>query len=128
LLILADGGGSNGYRPRRWKYQLQVQLADLFGVVITVCHYPPGASKWNPIEHRLFSEISKTWAGTPLTSFDVMLACLRSTKTTTGLKVEAFLVEQAYEKGLTVSDEQLDTLALEKHETCPHWNYTIKPR
>jgi hypothetical protein len=128
LLILADGGGCNGYRPRRWKQQLQVQLADAFGLTLTVCHYPPGASKWNPIEHRLFSEISKTWAGTPLSSFELMLTAIRNTKTATGLKVEAVLVEQTYQRELTVSDDEMATLALEKHSTCPNWNYTIRPR
>jgi len=73
LLILADAGGSNGYRPRRWKQQLQVKIADAFGLAVTVCHYPTGASKWNPIEHRLFSQISRTWAGTPLTSYNILL-------------------------------------------------------
>ncbi len=96
LLILADDGGSNGYRPRRWKQQLQVQWVDVFGLSVTVCHYPPGASKWNPIEHRLFSQSSKTWAGTPLTSIEVLLACLRATETTTGLTVEATLIEQVF--------------------------------
>jgi hypothetical protein len=128
LLILADGGGSNGYRPRRWKYQLQVQLVDAFELPVTVCHYPPGASKWNPIEHRLFSQISKTWAGTPLTSLEVILACMRATQTTTGLTVEATLIGQVFATGLTVSDDEMAALAIEKHATCPQWNYTIKPR
>jgi hypothetical protein len=127
-LILADAGGSNGYRPRRWKQQLQSQLVDAFGLAVTVCHYPPGASKWNPIDHRLFSQISKTWAGTPLTSFELVLECIRATETTTGLKVQAFLVEQHYETGLTVSDDEMAALALERHATCPAWNYTIRPR
>ncbi len=128
LLILADGGGSNGYRPRCWKQQLQVHLADACRLAITVCHYPRGASKWNPVEHRLFSEISKTWAGIPLTSFEVMLACIRQTTTKTGLTIEAILIEQTYQKGLSVSDEEMASLALEKHVICPGWNYTIRPR
>ena len=128
ILILADGGGSNGYRPRRWKEQLQVKIADAFGIVVTVCHYPTGASKWNPIEHRLFSQISQTWAGTPLTSYDVILDALRSTKTKTGLQVHATLFDTIYQKGLSVSDADMQLLMIEKHDICPDWNYTIRPR
>ena len=128
LLILADGGGSNGYRPRRWKQQLQLKLVDAFGLAVTVCHYPTGASKWNPIEHRLFSQISRTWAGTPLTSHDVILDALRSTKTDTGLRVEATLFDNVYEKGLSVTDTEMNLLMFEKHLTCPNWNYTLRPR
>jgi hypothetical protein len=128
LLILADAGGSNGYRPRRWKQQLQEKVADALGLSMTVCHYPAGASKWNPIEHRLFSQISRTWAGTPLTSYDVVLDALRSTTTCTGLRVEATLIDTVYEKGLSVTDGEMKLLMIEKHDTCPHWNYTIRPR
>jgi len=128
ILILADGGGSNGYRCRRWKLQLQQLFVDRFGLSVTVCHYPTGASKWNPIEHRLFSQISQTWAGTPLTSFDLLLACIQATETKTGLKVQATLVEQVYQKGLKVTDAEMATLTLERHTTCPDWNYTIRPR
>jgi hypothetical protein len=128
LLILSDAGGSDGYQPRAWKHQLQIQMADAFGLSVTVCHFPTGASKWNPIEHRLFNEISKTWAGTPLTSLDRMLDCIRATKTATGLKVQAYLVDQVYEKGLKVSNQDMASLALQKHATCPNWNYTIRPR
>jgi hypothetical protein len=128
LLIQADGGGSNGYRSRRWKQQLQVKIADAFGLAVTVCHYPTGASKWNPIEHRLFSQISRTWAGTPLTSYEVILDGLRSTKTSTGLRVEATLFDTIYEKGLSVTDAEMKLLMIEKHDICPNWNYTIRPR
>jgi len=128
LLILDDGGGSNGYRARRFKHQLQVKLADPFNLIITLAHFPPGASKWNPIEHRLFSQISNTWAGTPLTSFDLLLDGIRRTTTTTGLTVHATLIETIYQKGLTVSDTEMDALAIKPHSTCPHWNYTIYPR
>jgi len=128
LLILADAGGRNGYRVRNGKRQLQAQLADPFGLSVTVCHYPTGASKWNPIEHRLFSEISKTMAGVPLVSFDLMLDLIRQTKTAQGLRVEATLVEKVYAKGVVVTDEEMAALALEKHATCPQWNYTIRPR
>jgi hypothetical protein len=128
LLILDDGGGSNGYRPRRWKQQLQEKIADDLGLAVTVSHYPTGASKWNPIEHRLFSQVSRTWAGTPLTSYDVILDGLRSTKTTTGLRVEATLIDTIYETGLSVTDKGMKLLMIEKHSTCPSWNYTIRPR
>ena len=128
ILILADCGGSNGYRSRNWKRQLQVALADAFGLSVTVCHYPRGASKWNPIEHRLFSEITKTWAGVPLDSFEVLLAGIEETTTETGLSVEAHLVERVYATGIRVSDEEMALLAVESHATCPQWNYTIRPR
>ena len=128
LLILADGGGSNGSRPRRWKQQLQVKIADAFGLAVTVCHYPTGASKWNPIEHRLFSQISRTWAGTPLASYDILLDGLRSTKTEAGLRVQATLFDTTYQKGLSVTDTEMKLLMIEKHDTCPNWNYTIRPR
>jgi hypothetical protein len=128
LLLLADGGGSNGYRPRRWKQQLQTKLVDAFGLAVTVCHYPTGASKWNPIEHRLFSQISKTWAATPLTSYDLVLNGIRSTTTSTGLRVEATLIETIYQKGLSVTDEEMDLLRIEKHGVCPQWNYSLRPR
>jgi hypothetical protein len=128
LLILADAGGSNGCRPRLWKVQLQEQLADRLGLEVTVCHYPTGASKWNPIEHRLFGPISINWAAQPLRTFDTMLACLRGTATKTGLHVKAVLVDQVYEKGRTVSKEIMHSLNLQPHAVCPRWNYTIQPR
>jgi len=127
ILILADAGGSNGCRPRLWKQQLQELLADQIGLEVTVCHYPTGASKWNPIEHRLFGPISMNWAGKPLETFDFMLACIRGTDTDTGLHVEAFLVEKLYKKGIKVAKELMKTLLIECHEVCPRWNYTIKP-
>jgi hypothetical protein len=128
LLILADAGGSNGYRARCFKQQLQLKLADAFGLTVTVAHFPPGTSKWNPIEHRLFSQISNTWAGTPLTSFELALDGIRRTTTTTGLTVQAALIDTVYEKGVTVSDEEMASLDIERHSTCPQWNYTIYPR
>jgi Rhodopirellula transposase DDE domain len=128
LLILADGGGSNGYRPRLWKQQLQEQICDPFGLVVTVCHYPTGCSKWNPVEHRLFGPISVNWAGRPLRDWDVLLACLRGTSTATGLAVAARLHDTAYAKGRTVSDQEMATLDLTPHEVCPRWNYTLRPR
>lgn len=128
VLILTDAGGSDGYRPRVWKQQLQEQLSDRFGIAVIVCHYPTGCSKWNPIEHRLFSHISINWAGKPLRTFDIMLAYIRGTETTTGLTVKAFLLEGVYEKGQRVSDAEMKTINLERHEVCPKWNYTIRPR
>jgi hypothetical protein len=128
LLIEADGGGSNASRSRVWKQQLQEQVADRFGLTVTVCHYPTGASKWNPVEHRLFSEISKTWAGCPLRTFDLALHYIRQTKTQTGLTVQAHLVPEHYATGVKVSDEELDALNLQRHDVCPQWNYTIRPR
>ena len=93
-----------------------------------MCHYPTGCSKWNPIEHRLFSEVSKTWAGCPLSSWDLILQYISETRTGTGLTVRAVLVTEKYETGITVSDEVMDGLNLEYHAVCPQWNYTIRPR
>lgn len=128
LLILADAGGSNGCRPRLWKQQLQEQLSDRFGLTITVCHYPTGCSKWNPIEHRRFSHISINWAGKPLRTWEILLAYIRGTTTSSGLQVGAFRLEGVYETGRSVSDEEMQTLNLERHAVCPNWNYTIRPR
>ena len=128
LLILADGGGSNGCRPRRWKQQLQEQVSDRLGLTVTVCHYPTGCSKWNPIEHRLFSQISLNWAGKPLRTWDTLLGCIGETTTTTGLTVEASLLEGVYVTGQSVSDAEMKALLLERHDVCPAWNYTLRPR
>jgi len=128
LLIEADGGGSNSYRSRVWKRDLQDKVADVFGLTITVCHYPTGTSKWNPIEHRLFSEISKNWAGCPLRSFDEIIHYIRDTKTETGLTVQAHLVTKTYKKGIKVSDREMKQLFIQPHNVCPNWNYTIYPR
>ncbi|HYR87258.1 MAG TPA: hypothetical protein VE422_24460 [Terriglobia bacterium] len=126
LLILADSGGSNGCRRRTWKIELQTQLADRFALNITVAHYPTGASKWNPIEHRLFSEISKNWAGEPLDSYQKILKFIRTSSTKTGLAVSAYLDRRHYSTGIEPSPEQLYRLRLEPHDTLPKWNYTIK--
>jgi hypothetical protein len=128
LFIEADGGGSNASCSRVFKQQLQEKLADGLGLTVTVCHYPPGASKWNPIEHRLFSEISKTWAGCPLRSFDRVLDYINDTRTQTGLTVQAHLVTTPYPTGVKVPDEVMETLNIQKHDLCPQWNYTIQPR
>ena len=127
LLILCDAGGSNSCRYWRWKLEVQRQLADQFGIEVMVCHYPTGASKWNPIEHRLFSEISKNWAGKPLRTLQTMLNYIRNTTTDTGLKVKAVLVSQVFEKGLKYDPQELGDLNLQRCRTCPTWNYTIKP-
>ena len=127
LLILADAGGSNGYRPRLWKAQLQRQLSDVVSLRITVCHYPTGCSKWNPIEHRLFSHISINWAGQPLRTVETMLSLLRGTTTQTGLKVSAHMLEGLFETGKKVSEAVMKTLNLTRHAICPRWNYTIHP-
>ena len=128
LLVLSDAGGSDGCRFRLWKKLLQEKLADRLGIEVMVCHYPTGASKWNPIEHRLFSFISKNWVGKPLRSFETMLGYIRGTTTKTGLKVRAFLVDRVYEKGIKVSKKEMNALNLQRRRVCPTWNYTIKPR
>jgi hypothetical protein len=128
LLILADGGGANGYRCRAWKANLQEQLCDRFGLAVTVCHYPPGCSKWNPVERRLFSQISLNWAGKPLKTLDLMLGYIRGTTTTTGLKVKAYLDDRPYERGQKVAQEEMTRLSLISHSVRPEWNYTLRPR
>jgi hypothetical protein len=127
LLILADGGGSNAYRSRVWKQQIQEQLCDRYGLTVTVCHYPTGCSKWNPVEHRLFGPISLNWAGEPLRDWETMLAFIRGTETTTGLAIQAFLHEGVYKTGGTVADAEMEALNIERHAVCPNWNYTIRP-
>ena len=127
LLILADCGGANSARSRVWKYRMQQQLCDAHGLTVTVCHYPPGASKWNPIEHRLFSEISKNWAGEPLVSFGRALHFIRTTKTESGLRVGARFIRKTYNTGEKVPQAQMDALCLSRHQTLPAWNYTLAP-
>jgi len=128
LLILGDCGGSNGYRSKAWKLNLQEKLCDSLKLTVTVCHYPSGCSKWNPIERRLFSQISINWCGKPLKSLGTMLGYIRGTTTSTGLKVTAHLDEGIYRKGQKVSREEMDRLKLRHHVICPEWNYTIEPR
>jgi transposase len=127
LLILADGGGANGSRVRAWKLNLQEKLCDQLRLTVTVCHYPTGCSKWNPVEHRLFSQISKNWEGKPLRATGIMLGYIRGTTTTTGLKVKAHLDEGVYEKGKKVTRDDMGKLNLKPHAVCPDWNYTISP-
>ena len=128
LLILADAGGSHGCRPRLWKAALQSQLSDRLGLPVTVCHDPTGCAKWNPIEHRLFSPISLTWAGQPWRTVEIMLGYLRATTTTTGLRVTASLLEGGYQTGTRIADAVMKTLQVDQHVVCPQWNDTIRPR
>jgi hypothetical protein len=128
LLILADGGGGNGSRSRAWKVNLQQHLCNRFQLTVSVCHYPPGCSKWNPVEHRLFSQISRNWEGKPLRTLGIMLGYIRGTTTTTGLTVTAHLDENTYRKGQKVSRDEIEQLNLKRHEVCPQWNYTISPK
>ena len=107
---------------------MQSQVSDLLGLSVTVCHYPRGCSKWNPIEHRLFSQISSNWAGQPLRSFETMLGYMRGTTTKTGLKVSAQLLEGVFQVGKRVAKTVMKSLKLEHHAVCPQWNYTIHPR
>lgn len=127
LAILADAGGSNGPRCRAWKYGLQKRLCNRHHLTVTVAHYPSGASKWNPVEHRLHSEISKNWAGRPLDSYETILKYLRTTRTTTGLRVRARLNKKYYQKGVKITDEQMRQLSYEPDDVLPRWNYTLAP-
>jgi hypothetical protein len=127
LMISADGGGSNGTRVRLWKWELQ-GFADRSGLVISVCHLPPGTSKWNKIEHRLFSFITQNWRGKPLESYATILKLIAATTTSAGLRVYTELDTHPYEKGVQVSDEQMQAIRLEPDAFHGEWNYTIKPR
>ena len=128
LLILADSGGSNAARCRLWKYALQEKLVDAYQLSVTVCHYPTGTSKWNPVEHRLFSEISKHWAGQPLTDYTTIVRLVAQTRTQTGLQVKCALSAKHYATKIKVSDKQMAELDLLKHPILPQWNYTLLPR
>jgi transposase len=127
LLITADGGGSNGSRVRLWKWELQ-HLADEIGLEIMVCHFPPGTSKWNKIEHRLFSFISQNWRGKPLVDYEVILKLIAATRTRTGLMVQSRLDTNSYPSGRKISDEQMKTLSIRRDDFHGEWNYTILPR
>jgi Rhodopirellula transposase DDE domain len=126
LLICADSGGSNGNRPRAWKVELQ-KLSDELRLPITVCHYPPGTSKWNKIEHRLFSFISLNWKGEPLVNFETIVNLIGGTRTRSGLAVKAVLDTREYPTGVEVSTEQVEALHLQRHAVHPDWNYTLSP-
>ena len=127
LLILADCGGGNSARAHAWKYHLQHQLCDPHGLKVTVCHYPPGASKWNPIEHHLFSHISNNWAGKPLETYETVVKYIQTTKTSPGLAVKASIITKNYDKGEKVSATDMALLTLNMHKTLPNWNYTLEP-
>jgi hypothetical protein len=126
LLVVADGGGSNGSRNRLWKWALQ-QFADATGLRVTVCHYPPGTSKWNKIEHRLFCHITQNWRGRPLVSLQVIVSLIGTTKTATGLTVQAALDTNTYPVGVKVTEEQYATIHLHRADFHGDWNYTITP-
>lgn len=127
LLILADCGGSNGYRTRLWKHQLQFSFADRFNLCVKVCHYPPGTSKWNPIEHRMFPFISNNWAAHPLSDYETVLKFIRTTKTSTGLQIRAVLHTKQYKKGIRIGNDQMKELNFKHYTQRPNWNYSISP-
>jgi hypothetical protein len=127
LLITADGGGSNGSRNRLWKQELQ-QWADASGLALTVCHFPPGTSKWNKIEHRLFAFISQNWRARPLLTYAIILDLIAHTTTSTGLTVESYLDSATYPTGVAVTDAEMETLRIERDPFHGEWNYTIRPR
>lgn len=127
LLITADSGGSNSSRSRLWKLELQ-RFADETGLIIEVCHYPPGTSKWNKIEHRVFCHITRNWRGVPLETHEVVVSSIGNTSTASGLEVHAWLDETTYEKGIKVSDEELSQCVIKRHDFHGDWNYEIHPR
>lgn len=128
LLILADSGGSNGARCRAWKLALQEKLVDAYQLGVTVCHYPTGTSKWNPVEHRLFSEISKNWSGQPLNDYETIVRLIRATRTQTGLVVSSSLNTKPYQTKVQISNQQMEALDILRHPVLPEWNYTLLPR
>ena len=127
LLITADGGGSNGYRLRLWKVELQ-RLADAIGVPVTVCHFPPGTSKWNKVEHRLFSFISTNWRGEPLADYETIVRLIANTTTSAGLTVTCTLDHRTYKTGRKITDDEMASLRLEQDPFHGEWNYTLLPR
>ena len=127
LLITADAGGSNGYRSRAWKHELQ-KFADETNLRICVSHFPPGTSKWNKIEHRLFCHITQNWRGKPLRSFETIVDTIGSTRTASGLKVKAQLHKRVYPTGVVTTKAQMDALSLHAHEFHGEWNYELHPR
>jgi Rhodopirellula transposase DDE domain len=127
LMITADGGGSNGARVRLWKIELQ-KFVDEIAVPVTVCHLPPGTSKWNRIEHRLFAFITKNWRGKPLVTLQAIVQLIGATSTKAGLEVRAELDTNAYPAGIKVTDAELAAIAIERHSFHGEWNYTLRPR
>jgi hypothetical protein len=126
LLITADAGGSNGSRLRLWKWELQ-RLADETGIPIRVCHFPPGTSKWNKIEHRLFSFISQNWKGEPLINYETIVQLIAATKTSTGLRVTCKLDKRSYRPGKVVTDKQMESIQIKRNKFHGDWNYEITP-
>ncbi len=126
LLIMADGGGSNGSRNKLWKTELQ-KLADELNMEISVCHFPPGTSKWNKIEHRMFSCISMNWRGRPLTNYETIVNLISNTTTKNGLKINCMLDKSKYQTGIKITDEQMQNLRLTKEKFHGEWNYKLKP-
>lgn len=127
LLITADSGGSNSSRSRLWKLELQ-KFADETGLIIEVCHYPTGTSKWNKIEHRVFCHITSNWRGVPLENLEIVVESIGNTKTKTGLEIHAWLDENTYEKGRKVTDEELAECLIKRNKFHGEWNYEIYPR
>jgi Rhodopirellula transposase DDE domain len=128
ILILSDCGGGNSARSRVWKKDIQNKVSSKYRLAVTMCHFPPGASKWNPIEHRLFSEISKNWSGVPLDSYETAINYIRTTKTKTGLAVKVRFNKRTYETGEKVSDFEMAALNILHRKKLPEWNYTIMPK
>ena len=127
LFITADAGGSNGYRSRVWKHELQ-QLADEMGVCIHVSHFPPGTSKWNKIEHRVFCHITQNWRGKPLRTFETIVDLIGNTRTNAGLRVKAELDKRKYPAGVAKTDAEMDALSLHRNEFRGDWNHELRPR
>jgi hypothetical protein len=125
LLITADGGGSNSSNNRLWKYELQ-RFADETKIAVTVCHFPPGTSKWNKIEHRMFSHITKNWRGRPITSHEVMVNLIANTRTEAGLQIQAAIDSNKYPTGIKVSERAMKTLSIERNDFHGEWNYTVR--
>ena len=127
LFITADAGGSNGYRSRVWKHELQ-PLADEMGVCIHVSHFPPGTGKWSKIEHRVFCHITQNWRGKPLRTFETIVDLIGNTRTNAGLRVKAELDKRKYPTGVAKTDAEMDALSLHRNEFRGDWNYELRPR
>ncbi len=127
MLITADSGGSNSSRNRLWKLELQ-KFADATGMIVEVCHFPPGTSKWNKIEHRLFCHITRNWQAVPLETLEVVVQLIGATRTREGLEVHAWLDQKHYPKGRKVTDAEIDDLYIVPHKFHGEWNYEIHPR
>lgn len=125
LLILCDSGGSNGYRVYGWKYYLYHKICKHYGIQVDVCHYPSGASKWNPVEHRVFCHVSRNWAGVPLRSFEIVMNYINTTTTQNGLQIKAIKHDKVYEIGQKFSKEQIASINLYRYDVLPNWNYKI---